>query len=128
MTEQPVGWIRLIVQGNWFTSNALKPIVRLNGYQVANRYGENIHPVPPGPWHVQVHCQWLREYGQAEYAVDVAEGQTVDVFYAPPWHQFARGRIGPTKQPRPGRVTFAVLMAFTVLVVAATIALMVVSG
>ena len=114
-----------MVQGNWFTSNALKPTVRLNGYQVANRYGENIHPVPPGRWHVEVHCQWLREYGQAEHDVDVAEGQTVDVFYAPPWHQFARGRIGATKQPRPGLAAFAVLMALTVLVVAATIALMI---
>jgi len=121
VTEQPVGWIRLIVQGNWFTSNALKPIVRLNGYQVANRYGENIHPVPPGRWHVQVHCQWLREYGQAEYAVDVAEGRTVDVFYAPPWHQFARGRIGATEQPRPGLVGFVLMMTFAVVVATAAI-------
>ncbi|GAA4378972.1 hypothetical protein [Nocardioides caricicola] len=124
MTEQPVGWIRLTTQGNWFTSNAITPYVRLNGYQVANRYGENVHPVPPGRWHVEAHCQWLREYGQASYDVDVAAGQTVDVFYAPPFHQFARGRMGPTSQPRRGLATFVLLMVLVVLVVGATSVLM----
>jgi hypothetical protein len=79
----PTGPIRLIVQGNSFTADMAKPFVRLNGYPVATKYGENVHPVPPGPWHVEINCQWLREYGQAAYDVEVPEGQTVDVYYAP---------------------------------------------
>ena len=47
----------------------------------------------------------------------------MDVFYAPPLHQFARGRIGATQQQRPGMLGFVVLMALTVLVVIAAIAL-----
>lgn len=129
MTDQPsdqptppTGWIRLIVQGNSFTSNMVRPFVRLNGYQVVTKYGENVHPVPPGRWHVEIHCQWLREYGQAEYDVEVPAGQTVDVYYAPPLHQFARGRMGATKQKRPGLLGFVVMMTFTLLVVAVAIA------
>jgi hypothetical protein len=113
----------MTVQGNWFTSNAIRPFVKLNGYTVESRYGVNVHPVPPGRWHIDVHCSWLREYGQAEYDVDVADGQTVDVFYGPPWHQFARGRIGPTEQKRPGFVGFLAMMAFAVVVVTVAIIL-----
>ena len=47
---------------------------------------------------------------------------TVDVFYAPPWHQFASGRIGLEPQPRPGLRLFLVLMAVVVVVVVVGIA------
>ena len=120
--HQPAGWIRLTVQGNALTSNMVTPSVRLNGYPVQGAYGASVHPVPPGPWHVDVHCQWLRQYGQAALDVQVADGQTVDVFYAPPWHQFASGRIGLEPQPRPGLGLFLVLMAVVVVVVVVGIA------
>ena len=44
----------------------------------------------------------MRTYGQAGIDTTVAPGQVVEVWYASPVHQFARGNIGFTKQPRPG--------------------------
>ena len=113
MSQQPAptGWIRLTVQGNGFTANMISPKITLNGYPVPTHYGETVHPVPPGPWRVEASCQWWRQYGQAMLDVQVAEGQTVDVFYAPPWHQFTRGRMGTTRQGRPGFGVFLLTMA-----------------
>ena len=120
-TPPPTGWIRLTVQGNSFTSNMVRPAIRFNGYPVQAGYGVSTHPVPPGSWHVDAHCQWLRQYGQAALDVGVADGQTVDVFYAPPWHQFTRGRIGTTPQRRPGLWVFVLTMLLVVLVVVGAI-------
>jgi hypothetical protein len=98
----PTGWIRLTVQGSVVTNSTISPRVRLNGHPVASSYGQNVFAVPPGRWHVDVDCTWMRTYGQAAIDLDVAEGQTVDAFYGPPYHQFTSGRIGLEKQRRPG--------------------------
>ena len=113
----PTSWIRLTVQGSAFTSNMLSPRVRLNGYPVVSKYGENVFPVPPGRWHIDVDCQWLRTYGQAAIDVDLAEGQSVDVYYASPYHQFTTGRIGFDRQRRPGGTAFALLLGIPLAVV-----------
>ena len=117
----PTSWIRLTVQGNAFTSNMISPKVRLNGYPVPSSYGVNVFPVPPGHWHIDVDCQWLRTYGQAALDLDLAEGQTVEAFYAPPHHQFSTGRIGFQRQQRPGLTGLALLLgiplAFVLLVI-----------
>jgi hypothetical protein len=122
MSEQqpPIGWIRMTVDGNGFTANMISPKITLNGYPVRAPYGESVHPVPPGPWKVEATCQWWRQYGQAALDVQVAEGQTVDVFYAPPWHQFTGGRMGTTRQRRPGGISL-LTMAFVLLVLVAGI-------
>jgi hypothetical protein len=120
---QPVGWIRLTVQGSPLTSSMIRPSIRLNGYPVQAEYGVSMHPVPPGTWHLDAHCQWMRAYGQAGIDLDVADGQTVDVFYAPPWHQFTRGRIGLTRQRRPGIWMFGLTMLVVALLVVVGIAL-----
>ena len=94
----------LTLQGNVMTSNMITPTVLLNGHLMTSRYGENVYPVPPGRWRIEVYAQWLRRYGQAAMDVDVAEGQTVRVYYAAPLHQFTTGSIGLEKQPRKGKV------------------------
>lgn len=119
----PTGWIRLTVQGNGFTANMISPRITLNGYPVQAGYGPSVHPVPPGPWRVGATCQWVRQYGQAELDVQVAEGQTVDVFYAPPWHQFTRGRMGTTEQRRPGLAAFVLILLLVVVIVVAAFGL-----
>lgn len=111
------GFISLTVQGNVMTSNALTPTVLLNGHQMKTHYGENTFPVPPGTWRVEVYCQWLRRYGQAQMDVQIGEGQATRLFYAPPFHQFSTGAIGYEKQKRKGVAVFAALMVFIVLVV-----------
>ena len=120
---QPTGWIRLTVQGNGLSANMISPKIRLNGYPVPAAYGESVHPVPPGPWRVEATCQWIRRYGEAALDVQVADGQTVDVFYAPPWHQFTDGRMGLTRQQRPGALVFALIMGLMTILVVGGIAL-----
>lgn len=101
--SQPgLGTIRLTIQGSIWTSNALTPRVRINGYPVPSRYGVQDLPVYAGANHVDVDAQWMRTYGQAGIDTSVAPGQVVELWYASPVHQFARGNIGFTKQPRPG--------------------------
>lgn len=116
----PVGWIDLTIQGSVLTSNMIVPSVKLNGHPMPSRYGHNVYPVPPGPWRIELSAQWLKTYGQASLDVQVAEGQTVPVFYAAPLHQFARGNIGFEKQKRPGMkgmvLTFLVILLIVVFV------------
>ena len=114
----PAGWIQLTLQGNVMTSSVVPPTVRLNGYPVATSYGVNALAVPAGRWRVEVHCQWLRQFGQAALDVDVAPGQQVPVFYAAPMHQFTTGSIGFEQQRRKGVWFFVALMAFIGLVAA----------
>lgn len=121
----PTGWISLTVQGNQMTSNMIAPTVRLNGYQVPANYGPNVYPVPPGRWHVDIHCSWLRRYGEAALDCDVAEGQTVPVFYASPYHMFRGGEIGFERQKRRGVLGLAlsITAALVVVVVAVVVQL-----
>jgi hypothetical protein len=106
MTEMPPpaaqGAIRLTLQGNLLSTSVLTPAVRINGWPVPARYGENVLPVYAGTNRVEVSARWLRTYGEATLDVDVPAGQQVSVFYALPWHTFTDGAIGYEKQRRPG--------------------------
>lgn len=116
--QPAVGTIRLTIQGSALTGNPITPRVRINGYPVPSRYGMQDLPVYAGPNHIDVDAQWMRTYGQAGIDTSVAPGQVVEVWYAPPVHQFARGNIGFTRQPRPGMGCLVVALALvTILVV-----------
>jgi hypothetical protein len=65
----------------------------------------------------------MRRYGQAALDITVAPGQIVEVFYAPPWHQFSRGRMGFTRQKRPGVGFLLLLVAILVAVIAVSVVL-----
>ncbi|MCD4525620.1 hypothetical protein [Nocardioides sp. cx-173] len=117
------GYLVLTLQGNVMTSSMIPPKVRLNGYPVATSYGQNVLPVPPGRWHLDVSCQWLKEFGQAAIDVDVAPGQHVPIFYAAPMHQFTTGSIGFEKQPRKGVAVFALIIAVALALVSLSIVL-----
>ena len=106
--QAAVGTIRLTIQGSVLTANAITPRVRINGYPVPSRYGVQDLPVYAGPNHLDIDTQWMRTYGQAGIDTTVAPAQVVEVWYASPVHQFARGNIGFTKQPRPGMGCLAV--------------------
>ena len=135
MTDQPpvppaasLGTIRLTIQGNVMTSNALTPTLRINGYPVPTRYGTQDLPVYAGPNHLDMQAQWMRTYGQASLDTTVAPGQVVEVWYASPLHQFARGNIGFAKQPRPGMGCMWVVLGFAALCVAVVVVGQVVSA
>ena len=114
-----MGWISVVLQGNAMTSNMIPPTVQLNGYRMPASYGDNVYPVPPGRWRVDVHAQWLKRFGEATLEVDVAEGQTVRTYYAAPMHQSTGGSIGFEKQPRRGKAVAIGLFVLLVLVVVA---------
>ncbi len=99
--QPPMGTIRLTIQGSVMTSNMITPSVRVNGYQVPSRYGPRTFPSMPVRTrrHRGTVAEDLRSGGPRR---PVAPGQVVDVFYAAPMHQFARGNIGFEKQKRPG--------------------------
>lgn len=99
----PPGYLRLTVQGNRMLS-MITPSMQIDGYPVPAQYGQNVFPVPPGPHRVSGHAQWMWRYGHAEQMVQVAPGQTVEVFYAAPALTFISGRIGFEKQRTPGLI------------------------
>ncbi|NNG40501.1 hypothetical protein HJ588_14625 [Flexivirga sp. ID2601S] len=113
----PSGLIRLTLQGSPLTSNILTPKVQIDGYPVAVSYGVNTIPVPPGPHRVSAHATWIVRYGQASYDVDVAPGQTAEVYYAAPFVQFMKGAMGPTKQRRKGVSVLVALIVVVILLV-----------
>ena len=110
------------------TSNALTPTLRINGYPVPTRYGTQDLPVYAGPNHLDMQAQWMLTYGQASLDTTVAPGQVVEVWYASPLHQFARGNIGFAKQPRPGMGCLWVVLGFAALCVAVVVVGQVVSA
>lgn len=103
------------------------PTALLNGYRMPTRYGRNVYPVPPGRWNVDMYTQWTWRFGKAALSFDVAEGQTVPVFYASPWTSFSKGAIGHVKQRKPGVLGFVLVMVVLVLFIVGVVALSVTS-
>ncbi|MEV6285751.1 hypothetical protein [Kribbella sp. NPDC051770] len=117
--QPPMGMLHLTLQGSAFTGTLTPPTVRLNGYPVRVKYGRNDIPVYAGPLRVDVHSQWMREFGRAALEFTVLPGQGVPVFYASPYHQFAsEGSIGHSQVKRKG---LGVLLALVGLIVTASV-------
>ena len=117
------GTIRLTIQGNELTAGMLTPTVVVSGHRVNSRFGTMDIPVWAGPNRVDVHTNWMREYGQATLDVVVHPGEVVPVYYAVPWHQFTRGSIGHEKQKRKGVGGMLAVVGVTVAVFVLLIAL-----
>jgi hypothetical protein len=120
--QAPMGMLQLTIQGSIMTSSMIPPKVQLNGYPVKVKYGRNDIPVFAGPLHIDVHCEWMRDFGKAALDFTVQPNQAVPVFYASPYHQFAStGSIGHTKVKRKGLGfllgLLGVILAASVLVV-----------
>lgn len=120
--QPPTGWIDLTIQGSHLTSNLIVPTVLLNGYPMPTQYGRNVFPVPPGRWNVDMYTQWTWKFGKAALSFDVAEGQTVPVFYASPLTGFSKGAIGHSRQRKPGVLGFVLTMVVLLLVVVGVVA------
>lgn len=110
----PPGYLRINLQGNRMLT-MITPSVQVNGYPVPAQFGPNVVPMPPGVHTVSAHAQWMWSYGQASQQVQVAPGQTVDVYYAAPVLTFMRGAMGFTKQKVPGLVPFVLVIVFLML-------------
>ena len=115
---QATGWVRLTVQGNWLVTGFVSPTVRLNGYPVATRRGENLLPAWAGPNRLDVEMRWMWTYGQASTSVDVPTGQAVPLWYCPPFTTMSKGAIGTAPQHAPDRWVY---MATAALVLVAMV-------
>jgi hypothetical protein len=117
--------LKFTVQGNALTSNMVPPTVTIDGHPApAPSMGGSVSiPIPPGPHHIEVYSQWLRKYGQASLAVNVQPNTELEVFYAPPFHQFSKGAMGFTPQKRAGvGILIGILAVVVVIILLAVIA------
>lgn len=101
----PDATLSFTVQGNIMTSNLIAPTLIIDGYLApVPVVGTRQFAIMSGRHQLKVHSQWLRRYGRAAVDVDIAPGQTLEVYYAPPYHQFSdEGMMGLSPQPRRGR-------------------------
>lgn len=101
---QPDATLKFTVQGNVMTSNLVAPTLTIDGYiaPTPSGGGSTLIPIRSGVHRLQVHSQWLRQYGQASLEVMIQPQTQLEVFYAPPWHQFTTGSLGLAPQPRKG--------------------------
>lgn len=101
---QPDATLKFTVQGNALTSNMVAPTLTIDGFNAPtpSMGGSAMIPIRSGQHHLQVHSQWLRQYGQASLDVVVQPRSELEVFYAPPFHQFTTGALGFQPQQRKG--------------------------
>lgn len=101
---QPDATLKFTVQGNVLTSNMVAPTLTIDGFNAPTPTmgGSTLIPIMSGPHRLQVHSQWLRQYGQAALDIVVQPQSQLEVFYAPPFHQFTTGAMGFEAQQRKG--------------------------
>jgi hypothetical protein len=101
---QPGSMLKFTVQGNALTSNMVPPTLTIDGYPAPapSMGGSVMIPIRPGPHRLEAYSQWLRRYGQASLDVMISPNSTLEVFYAPPFHQFTTGSMGLSEQKRAG--------------------------
>ena len=124
--QQPVSapdaLLKFTVQGHDLASNPVPPKLTIDGYDAPTMVAGTTHiPIMSGRHQLRASAWWLRRFGHAVIDVDIAPGETVEVFYATPHHQLVRhGSMGLTPQVRKGLagfVTFLVLFVVIVLAV-----------
>lgn len=90
-----------MIQGGW-TTFGWSPSVAVNGYSYSCSFGVQDIWVWAGWNRLVVDLTYPRGFGSAVLDVDVAPGQIVPVWYAPPWAWPFPGRMGYTPQTRSG--------------------------
>ena len=117
----PSSALKFTVQGSVLTSSFVPPTLTIDGHPAPAATGSTVIPIQPGPHHLEVYSQWLRRYGQAALDIQIPPNAMVEVFYAPPLHQFTTGALAFTPQKRKGVGCLVGLLvavvAFVILVV-----------
>lgn len=116
----PPGFLKLNLQGNRFLG-LITPTIKIDGYPVPAKYGENVFPVHPGQHLATGSAQWMWEYGQAQHPFVVGPGQTAELWYAAPLLTFMKGNMGTTKQKMGGMLGFVAFIVLMVLMLALVI-------
>lgn len=113
----PDATLRFTVQGSVMTSNMVPPLLTIDGFKAPSRMSGSVDiPIESGRHHLEASSQWIRRYGQAAFDIDVAPGQVVEVFYAPPYHQFTTGAMGLVPQKRRGVAAMWMVAAIPVVI------------
>lgn len=111
--------IAVTLKYHWmaFLLGLFKPRLHINGQQVANAWGRQVIPVPPGQYHVNVYVPYLlpTRIGPADLGVNVYPGQTVELEYRAPTINFMKGALGTPPQKYPGMTATIVLMVVALL-------------
>ena len=105
------GLLRLTVQPNFFGKT--RATVRIDGWPVPSSLGVNDIPVPPGPHLVEV-ADPFRSMPES-VDVNVAPGQTLSLWYAPPYGRSDPGRLSST--PLWSRRYVSLIVLATIIVV-----------
>ena len=115
----PDALLKFTVQGHALTTNPVPPKLTIDGYAAATAAPGTTHiPIMSGRHQLKVSAWWLLRFGHAVLDVDIAPGETVEVFYATPHHQFVRqGSLGLTPQDRKGLVGLVTLLVVIMAVV-----------
>ena len=102
------GTFRLILQGNAWSGSWISPTVLIDGRPVVvyQKYGVNDYQLPAGRHRIDIHSQWMWQYGKAAAEIDVPAGGGTQLFYAQPLITFFDGSIGPVPQKRKGMGCF----------------------
>ena len=106
------GVIRLVIQGGW-TTFGWSPSVAVNGYSYSCSFGVQDIWVWAGRNRLVVDLTFPSGFGSAVLDVDVAPGQVVPIWYAPPWAWPFPGRMGHTPQTRSGGLFLASVMGMS---------------
>ena len=101
---QPDATLKFTVHGNAMTSNLIAPTLTIDGFNAPtpSMGGSTLIPIMSGPHRLEVYSQWLRRYGQASLDIVVQPRTQLEVFYAPPLHQFTTGTMAFEPQKRKG--------------------------
>ncbi len=109
------------MQGTAGWTSWIAPEVYVNGWILPQGFGRSTVPVPPGRVRVDAAAQWTKKYGQASLDLQAAPGQVIPVFYAMPYHVFAKGAIGHVKQHRPGLLALILPLFVVGAIITATV-------
>jgi hypothetical protein len=116
----PDALLRVTVQGNVFAGNMAAYLFAVDSREISlPGVGTHAVPVRSGRRSLHVYSRSPWRYGEVEMELDVAPGQTIDIYYAPPHHGLAPGAMGLTPLRRNGLgavIGFAIVAVVVVFV------------
>lgn len=103
----PIGWLRLTVQDGLLSKVKVSPEVWVDGIVVPVSRGENLVTLPTGVHRVEARPAF--HLGRAVTEVEVVQGRTTPLYYAPPLARIDVGRFGAEPVQPQGRLFLAMV-------------------
>ncbi len=116
MPPGATGLLRLTVQGTLLGRGSLTgPYLRIDGDPVPVAFGENPITVHAGRHQVHLTMSFGWPFGSASLDVHVPDGGALDVWYAPSFSYYVKGRLG-TQPQKPAGSWYLVLVGLALAV------------